>query len=105
MTAEELHEEILIKMADLKPDFKMHPLHKAMLMECCENVLQPHNTENHSHEILLISTLQAFEVSNSLMKGLIKGMIPEVADTITLNYRGETFILDQESKIVKAALA
>jgi hypothetical protein len=105
MTAQELHTEILVKMAELKPDFKMGPLHKAMLMECCENVMQPHNTEKYSNEILMLSALQAFEVSQSLMKGMIAGMIPEFADTITLNYRGQTFILDKDSQIVKAALA
>ena len=105
MTAEILHAEILQKMSELKPDLKLHALHKAMLMECCENVMQPHNTEKHSYEILMISALQAFEVSNSLMKGMIAGMIPEFADTITLNYRGDTFILDKDSQIVKAALA
>lgn len=105
MTAEILHAEILQKMGNLKPDFKMHSLHKAMLMECCEKVMQPHNTEKHSYEILMISALQAFEVSNSVMKGMITGMIPEFADTITLNYRNEPFILDKDSQIVKAALA
>lgn len=104
MTAQELHTEILAKMAELKPDFKMGPLHEAMLMECCENVMQPHNTQNNTKEILMLSTLQAFEVCGSVMKGMIKGMIPEFADTITLNYRGETFILDQNSPLVKAAL-
>jgi len=89
----------------MKPDFKMGPLHKAMLMECCENIMQPHNTEKHNDDVLLLSTLQAFEVSRNLMQGMIKGMIPEFADTITLNYRGETFILDKDSAIVKAVLA
>jgi hypothetical protein len=74
-------------------------------MECCENVMQPHNTEKHSHEVLMLSALQAFEVSQSLMKGMIAGTIPEFADTITLNYRGETFVLDKDSNLVKAALS
>ena len=104
MTAEILHAEILQKMGELKPDFKMGPLHKAMLMECCENIMQLHNTEKYNKDVLLISTLQAFEVCRNLIQGMIKGMIPEFADTVTLNYRGETFILDKDSPLVKTAL-
>lgn len=105
MTAQELHKKILTKLTELQPDFKMGPLHKAMLMECCENIMQPHNTEKHNDDVLLLSTLQAFEVCRNLMQGMIKGMIPEFADTVTLNYRGEIFILDKDSAIVKAVLA
>ena len=104
MTARELHIGILNQMAELNPDFKMGALHKAMLMECCENIMQPHNTEKHNDDVLMLAALHAFEVCRNLMQGMIKGIIPEFGDTITLNYRGETFILDKDSSIVKAAL-
>lgn len=103
MTPVEMHSLILTKMLELKPGFKMHALHEAMLMECCENVLQPHNTEKYSNDILMISALQAFEVANNMMKGLLSGAI-QAGDVITLNYRGATYTFDKESPMVKIAL-
>ena len=67
--------------------------------------MKSHNTEKHSHDALLLSTLQAFVVSKNILIGMVKGIIPGIADTITLNYRGKTFILDKDSPIVKAALS
>jgi hypothetical protein len=45
MTSLEMHSFLLAKMGGLKPDFEMHPLYKAMLMECCENVVTEDNNE------------------------------------------------------------
>jgi hypothetical protein len=103
MTPQEMHVIILNELRELKPDFEMHKLHKAILIECCENALQPHNSEKYSNDVLLFSALQAFEVSNSMMNGLIKGAI-NLGDVININYRDQTFVLDRDSSIVKHAL-
>lgn len=99
ITAISLYDEIDLRMKELKPDLAFDDLHKAMLMECCETIITPENIEKCSIEILMISTLQALEVSKSLMQGLIKGGLAH-ADVVNLNYRDLKLTFDKHSKFL-----
>jgi hypothetical protein len=104
MTPTQLHENILTKLNELQPNFRLHRLHEVMLMECCENVVGAKGMESQSEEMLMYSTLQLFDLCKSMMRGLISGAIT-VGNEITLNYRNESFTFDLNSPFVKNILA
>ncbi len=102
--SQELFDLIVLKGKEIAPDKQLDRLHKAMLMECCENVIAGTKKQEHSKEILMYAAISALEVSRTMMKSLIKATIPNFADVITLNYRGETFTLDTTYHLVVEAL-
>jgi|JI9StandDraft_1071089.scaffolds.fasta_scaffold499345_2 hypothetical protein len=93
MTKEELYKKAIEEL-NIK---EMHPIHKAMLEECCESAL-----ENSKAPILIDSLLAmvyvAFTTSNTALKAaLTAAKSIGNADQITLNYRGQPFIISKDS--------
>lgn len=97
MTKEELFKQVL---TDL-PIKEIHPLHKAMMEECCETALK--NPENFKNTDTLINSVRiAFITCNSVLKGTLQGSLKSFdANQITLNYRNQTFIIPDNSPLLK----
>lgn len=95
MTVEELLE---LSVATIGIEI-IHPLHKAMLEECCENALANEQGITDK-EILVQSVMIAFVTCNSMLKGTIKAGL-EHGDIVNLNYRGLSFTIDKESPLIK----
>jgi len=97
MTADELYQKVI---SDL-PIKELHPLHKAMMEECCENALN--NPQKVSDTDTLVYAVQlAFLTCNSSLKGTLTGALTAVnADRVTLNYRNQTFIISKISPLLK----
>ena len=96
MTSQELYKKVLL-------DFnleKIHPLHQAIMEECCENVLN--NPEKLDEESLASAVKIAFYTSNEVLRGTLRGSM-EVAnsDQITLNYREQSFEIGKDSPLLK----
>ena len=97
MTAEELYREVIGHL----PIEEFHPLHKAMIEECCENALN--NPQNITDKDTLIYPVQvAFLTCNSTLKGTLAASLEAAnADQVTLNYRDQTFIIPKNSSLLK----
>jgi hypothetical protein len=96
MQQEDLYQRVL---SDLNIE-NIHPLHKAILEECCENAL---NSKNANEELstLLLAVQVAFITANSALKGLIIGSLKaNQAEQATLNYRNQEFIIKSDSKLL-----
>ena len=93
--------ELFGKVLDHLKIKELHPLHKALIEECCENAIN--NKQNVTDlETLIYSVEVAFLTSNSLLKGTLKGaLLGANANQITLNYRDQTFIILENSEFVK----
>jgi hypothetical protein len=80
---------------------KVHPLHEAMLEECCENVIQ--SDMDHEKEKLMIGVvILAFTTSESIMRASLKSTMQAFdGDQITLNYRNQVFLIQKDSAFLK----
>lgn len=97
MTADELYKMVVGQL----PVEQLHPLHKAMMEECCENALN--NPQNVIDPDTLIFAVQvAFLTCNSTLKGTLTASLKLAnADQVTLNYRNQTFIIPKNSALIK----
>ena len=92
MTAEDLYQEVIDNL-QIKA---IHPLHKAMLEECCEHAINNNITDK---ETLRNAAMIAFMTTNSTLQGTLKAGL-KMADNVTLNYRGQSFTIDANSKLL-----
>lgn len=105
MTAEKLYENVLATGEEIIAGFTLSDLHKAMLMECCDNVVNAKSDEPISDEMLVLVAVRTLEVCNGLIKGLIAGAVTELGgDIVNLNYRGQEFRFNRSSPFVKMAI-
>lgn len=97
MTTTDLYNEALKKL----PIQEIHPLHKAMLEECCENALK--NEQGVTDLKTLIFAVQvSFVTCEKALKATLKTSVQGFgADGVTLNYRRQTFSLPLESSFLK----
>jgi hypothetical protein len=97
MTTEELYTQVL---KDL-PIKEIHPLHKAIMEECCETALENPDKLNDL-DSLVLAVRMAFVTCNSILKGTLQGSLKSFdANQITLNYRNQTFIIPYNSPLLK----
>ena len=99
MTPTELHEMILDKMNELRPNVTLHPLYKAILLESCENTTLLDQAKDFDENQLILTAMQLFEAAAAAMKGLLTGAA-KVGDKINVNYRGETYTFNKNSSQV-----
>ncbi|MFN8310779.1 MAG: hypothetical protein U0T73_12520 [Chitinophagales bacterium] len=94
MAADDLYREAV----GYLPIKELHPLHKAMVEECCENALN--NPQNVTDKDTLVYAVQvAFLTSNSTLKGTLTASLEAAnADQVTLNYRNQTFIIPKNQR-------
>jgi hypothetical protein len=80
---------------------KMHPVHKAMLEECCERALENDITSVDT-SILITSVQIAFLSCHNTLKSVFKGIAQSTeTDEIILNYRGQSFQFYKDSSFLK----
>jgi hypothetical protein len=98
MTADELYKKVLEQL----PINEVHPLHKAIMEECCENALN--NPQNVTDPDTLVYAVQvAFLTCNSTLKGTLAASLELAdADQVTLNYRNQTFVIPKNSPLIKS---
>ncbi len=94
MKTEELYKEV----TDYLKIDKIHPLHKALLEQCCESGINA-KEQITNKEDLLKAVLLAFSISNTMLQSTLKAGLT-VADNITLNYRDQTFTIDANSNLL-----
>ncbi len=87
-----------LTLKDLRID-NLHPLHKAMIEECCEKVVEDQQNISDT-ETLLHAVRLAFIVSNSMFKSMTNALLTQ-ADIINLNYRGINFTIDANSPLLR----
>ncbi len=97
MTKEELYKSVV----DELPIGDLHPLHKAMMDECCETALQS-NPEITDKETLTLAVQVAFLTCNSTLKATLNSFLKLAdADQVTLNYRNQTFTIPKNSNLLQ----
>lgn len=93
----ELYNAVIEKL----PIPEIHPLHKAMMEECCENAIS-NNSEKDLETLIPIVHL-AMLSCDSLLKGLLRGSLESTdADFVQLNYRNQTFSIPRNSSFLKS---
>ncbi|WFB65504.1 hypothetical protein [Chryseobacterium sp. WX] len=97
MTANKLYQIVIEKL----PISEIHPLHKLILEESCENAIN--NSQNIEDKDTLIYAAQVgFLTGSSALKGTLKGTFESGnVEQITLNYRGGSFTIERNSPFVK----
>lgn len=97
MTTEELFQSTINELSITN----IHSLHKLMMEECCERALQD-NLEVIDTNTLVFAVRVAFLTCNSALKATLNSSLESTnADQVTLNYRGETFIISKDSNFLK----
>ncbi len=77
---------------------RIHPMHLAMLEEVCERVME----NEVDDETRLWAVMSAFRTAHQLMVDMINGTLEASgADTATINYRGQQFIIRKDAAILK----
>lgn len=95
MTIKELYNKTL---EEFKLE-KIHPLHQAIMEECCENALK---NSVIKEEDLTATVKVAFWTCNETLKGTLRGALDAAnAEEITLNYRGQSFTVSKDSPLLK----
>jgi len=95
MTQDELYQSVIGSLGLNE----IHPLHKAIIEECCESALE--NKQNvEDIETLKFAVQVSFITCLSALKGTISASL-EFADNVTLNYRGQTFNIPKNSNLLK----
>lgn len=94
MTPEELYQTVVgqLKITDI------HPLHKAIMEESCENAIN-NPQKITDRDTLIYATQVSFLTALSALQGTLKGAL-ELGDQVTLNYRNQTFIIPKNSKLL-----
>jgi hypothetical protein len=78
----------------------IHPLHKAIMEECCEKALN--NKQGVTDKTTLLLSIQvAFLAACSILQGVLKAAL-ELGDQVTLNYREQQFTILRNSSILNA---
>lgn len=96
ITPEKLFELAIGSLAAQAP----HPLHEAVLKECCENALAS-SSDDEDIEALTTVVQVAFSTSNTTLQAALNSAMKSAdADIITLNYRDETFTIPKGSKLL-----
>ncbi|AOR27281.1 hypothetical protein FORMB_02190 [Formosa sp. Hel1_33_131] len=99
MEVKELYDLVTKDFDDKIPLENIHPLHKAMLEECCENALNnPQKVE--SQDTLKYAVQIAFFTCIETLRGTLKAGL-EFADTVNLNYRNQSFTITKDSPFLK----
>ena len=97
MTPTELYQKVLENLSF--PE--IHPLHKAMLEECCENALE-YKQNITDVDTLVYAVKLAFLTCETTLKATLKATANNFdADKITLDYRGQTFSVLKDSSFLK----
>jgi hypothetical protein len=93
MTTTELYQAVINSL----PIKEIHPLHKAIMEECCENAIN--NPQKITDVNTLIMAVQvSFLTCDSTVKGALEGGLKVAnADQVILNYRGQQFIITKDS--------
>ena len=78
----------------------IHPLHKAVLEECCENALA--NEQGVTDEATLRYAVNvAFLTALQVLQGVLRSALETAqADQVTLEYRGHTFTIPASSTLL-----
>lgn len=99
MTPEELYEKVSVEIS-IKD---IHPLHKAMLEECCENVIKADKNNNFDDKTLINSVGISFIECEKVLKSLIKGAFESLdgKNEVNLTYRNENFKFSKDSYFLK----
>lgn len=87
MTSEDLY----ISVFDSLPIKSIHPLHKAILEEACENVIASKELPLDRSDLILAAKMGFIAGTKTLESVLRAGF--EKGDQITLNYRDQTFVI------------
>ena len=96
MNSKEVYDLVMQKKVEIIPDKEFNDLQKLMLEEVCENIVKGTDVSQFSHDQIIIITMSALEVSQSMWKGMIKGSL-EVGDILNVNYRSKTFTYTKET--------
>jgi hypothetical protein len=98
MTTQELYDKVIDPIKTQLGENVISPLHKAMIEECCERGLEAANDSVEEKELIL-SVQIGFVTADKALKGLVEGLQKDQnADTCTINYRGQSFVIDKNLK-------
>ena len=91
------NKDLLTAVIESLPIKGIHPLHMAVLEECCEHIEKSEiDSTDRKAQILAVQT--SFLASEAVLKGAIKGLVRASNDAvINLNYRGRTFKIEEGS--------
>ncbi|MFT6921794.1 MAG: hypothetical protein ACJA1C_000791 [Crocinitomicaceae bacterium] len=98
-----IEENLLEAVIQSIPLKEIHPLHMAMLEECCEKVIEAADESMKENSQQLINCVNAtFLTSNGVLKSTLKAALDAAGtDDVNLNYRGEEFVINRESGLLK----
>jgi hypothetical protein len=98
MTKIELYERV-IKEIGVE---KIHPLHEAMLEECCENIIKADTDNNFDDKTLITSVQLSFIECDKILRETFKATLESLnGDIINLNYRDQNFKISKDSPFLK----
>jgi len=77
--------------------FNLNPFFNAVVDECCENVVN--SVDAIPDDNKLSCAIIAFHTSLSALKATVSAAL-EFADTVTVNYRNQSFVFDKSHPLM-----
>ncbi|HMG16297.1 MAG TPA: hypothetical protein VK590_12655 [Saprospiraceae bacterium] len=93
-------EELYVHVINQTKVNAIHPFHKALLEECCENAANnPDGVTDPT--ALLIGVGVAFISAKSSLKSILLAAFEQTsANEVTLNYRNQSFVIPENSPLL-----
>ena len=81
-------------------EFELPPLLNAMLEECCENIVRSGDIPDEDKPACVFV---AFKMALPILQSMLEAGLAHT-DTITLNYRGKSFLIGPDHFLLKLKL-
>lgn len=100
MEANELYDLVLSKLNHPK----ITPLHSAMMLDCCNNVLKQEQ-KHEDIETLYSMVIYLVVLNDELIKGILNICIQFLhEENVTLNYLDQKIVINKDSNWLKSAI-
>ena len=96
MTPKQISELVLKEGGEYSTSFVSASFKAAVFDEVCEKIAYSNALENLNKEGLILAVTTAFQTAYEMMRETINALL-KVADTVSLNYRKQTFQFTKDS--------
>ncbi|MBV9961431.1 MAG: hypothetical protein JO072_04220 [Parafilimonas sp.] len=96
MTPKQINELVLSERSDYAKSFVGNGFKVAVFDEVCEKISSSGTLQSLTKEGIILAAITAFQTAYEMMKETINALL-KVADTVSLNYRKQTFQFNKDS--------
>jgi len=96
MNPTQLHQLILLRLKNIKPEKKFTDLQDAILHEMCEHVISSKTVDHSNENEMILISLNSLDATYTLMRAIINDLV-ESNNQINITYKDRLFSFDKNS--------